>query len=93
MAPDLPGSDARDERPEGDLPAPGTDTPSGRRARDRDVLLVAAAVVAVVLGVELLGVIYPPLDDLVGLAPTVSILLVVVTVSVLYRAIRSSPRG
>ncbi len=62
------------------------------RARDRHVLLVAATVVGVVLGVALLATVFRPLDDLLGFAPTVAILLVVVTAFVLFRSLRSSSR-
>ena len=62
------------------------------RARDRDVLLAAAGVVALVLGVRLLATVYPPVDDLLGSVPTVAVVLVAVTALVLLGAVRSRGR-
>lgn len=60
----------------------------GRRpVRDRDVVLAAVLVVAVVLIVAWLTGLIPALDDAVGLAPAVIIVLIVVTVVVLIRAV------
>ena len=57
------------------------------RVRDRDVLLVAALVVAgVVIFAWVTGFI-PALDDAIGLAPVVIVGLVLVTVVVLARAL------
>ena len=64
---------------------PVTPTP---RIRDRDVLLVAALVVAGVLIVAWLTGLVPALDDAIGLAPVVIVGLVVVTLIVLARALR-----
>ena len=57
------------------------------RIRDRDVVLVAALVVAGVLIVAWLSGLIPALDDAIGLAPIVIVGLVVVTVLVLVRAL------
>jgi len=64
---------------------PVTPTP---RIRDRDVLLVAALVVAGVLIVAWLTGLVPALDDAIGLAPVVIVGLVFVTLIVLARALR-----
>lgn len=56
--------------------------------RDRYVLVVAAAVVALVLGLLLLSAVVRPLGDALALAPVLIGVLVVVTVVVLVRAIR-----
>lgn len=58
-----------------------------RPVADRDVLLAAVIVVAVVLGVAWLSGLVPALDDALGLRPLVIIGLVVVTVLVLARAL------
>ena len=64
-------------------PEPGQRRP----VRDRDVALAAVLVVAVVLIVAWLTGLVPALDDAVGLAPAVIIVMVVVTVVVLVRAV------
>ena len=66
----------------------GSTTRPGRPVRDRYVLLVAAAVVALVLGMLLLSAVVRPLGDALALAPVLIVALVVVTVVVLVRAIR-----
>ncbi|HET7677069.1 MAG TPA: hypothetical protein VFK38_04385 [Candidatus Limnocylindrales bacterium] len=73
-----------------------TDTPPGRRGRSNDrpllrVLAAAAMVVAGVLGVQLLGVLVPPLDDFLASLPVVGAALVVVTLAVLGGALRHQP--
>jgi hypothetical protein len=60
--------------------------------RDRDVALLAALCVVVVLGLQLVGIIFPPFADALGRPPTVIVALVVVTVVVLGRALWSSVR-
>ena len=57
------------------------------RIRDRDVVIVAALVVAGVLIVAWLSGLIPALDDAIGLAPVVIVGLVVVTLFVLARAL------
>ena len=57
------------------------------RIRDRDVLLVAALVVAAVMIVAWGTGLIPALDDAIGLAPVVIVSLVVVTILVLARAL------
>jgi hypothetical protein len=64
-----------------------TDRDPSPRIRDRDVLLVAALVVAAVMIVAWGTGLIPALDDAIGLAPVVIVSLVVVTVLVLARAI------
>jgi hypothetical protein len=64
-----------------------TDRDPSPRIRDRDVLLVAALVVAAVMIVAWGTGLIPALDDAIGLAPVVIVSLVVVTVLVLARAL------
>jgi hypothetical protein len=64
-----------------------TDPSTNPRIRDRDVLLVAALVVAGVLIFAWMTGLVPALDDAVGLAPVVIVSLVVVTILVLARAL------
>jgi hypothetical protein len=64
-----------------------TDPVPNPRIRDRDVLLVAALVVAGVLIVAWMTGLIPALDDAIGLAPVVIVGLLVVTVLVLARAL------
>ena len=61
---------------------------SPRTIRDREVVIAAAVVVAGVLAFAWLTGLVPLLDDAVGLAPLVIVGLVVVTVVVLWRALR-----
>lgn len=64
------------------------DEDRGRRpVRDRDVVLAAALVVALVLIVAWLTGLVPALDNAIGLAPVVIVGLIVVTVFVLVRAV------
>jgi hypothetical protein len=56
-------------------------------ARDREVVLAAVLVVALVLVVAWLTGLVPALDDAIGLAPVVIVGLVVGTVFVLARAL------
>ena len=58
------------------------------RVRDRDVVVVAALVVAAVLIVAWLTGVIPALDNAIGLAPVVIIGLAGVTLFVLARTIR-----
>lgn len=64
-------------------------TPTAGRppVRDRDVVIVAALVVAGVLIVAWLTGFVPALDDLIGLAPAIIVVLVVVTIVILGRAL------
>jgi hypothetical protein len=64
----------------------------GRAVRDREVLLLAAFCVVVVLGLQFLGIVFPPFADAIGRPPTVIVALVVVTVVVLARALWASIR-
>ncbi len=65
------------------------DGPTNRRqVRDRHVVLVAAAVVAVVLGLQLLSAVVPAVGDFLGLAPVLIGALIVITLVVLARALR-----
>lgn len=61
--------------------------------RDRQVVGLAAAIVVAVLGTQLISIIYPPLDDLLGFQPAVAVFLVVVTAWILVASIRSARRG
>jgi hypothetical protein len=75
--------------------APGTagDPRSrGHHVRDREVVVLAAFCVAVVLGLQFLGIIFPPLDEALGRPPTMIVALVVVTLVVLGRALWASMR-
>jgi len=68
---------------------PRDDAPPGQpRIRDRHVVLVAAALVAVVLGLQLLSTFVPAVGDFLGLAPVLIGALIVVTLVVLARALR-----
>ena len=64
----------------------------GRAVRDREVLLLAAFCVVVVLGLQFLGIVFPPFADAIGRPPTVIVALVVVTAVVLARALWASIR-
>ena len=64
-----------------------TDPSPKPRIRDRDVLIVAALVVAAVMIVAWGTGLIPALDDAIGLAPVVIVGMVVVTVLVLARAL------
>ena len=73
----------------------GSGGPAGsarRGVRDRDVVLLAALCVGVVLGLQLLGIVYPPFQDAIGRPPTMIVALVVVTLVVLGRALWASIR-
>jgi polyferredoxin len=59
-----------------------------RQARDRQVVLVAAAIVAAVLGLQLISALVPAVGDVLGLAPILIGTLVLVTLVVLVRAVR-----
>jgi Ca2+/H+ antiporter len=58
------------------------------RVRDRQVVLLAAVVVVVVLGLQLLSTFVPAVGDVLGLAPVLIGALIVVTLVVLARALR-----
>ncbi len=60
-----------------------------RGVRDRDVVLVAAGVVVVILALNLVSALFPPLDRLLAAAPIVVLAMVAVTAVVLLRALRS----
>jgi hypothetical protein len=66
---------------------------SRRPVRDREVVLAAALIVAVVLTLELVTGLVPALDDIIGLAPVVIVTLVVVTIVVLARALWAGRGG
>ncbi len=76
------------------VPAAGAGAQSslGRAVRDREVLLLAAFCVVVVLGLQFLGIVFPPFADAIGRPPTVIVALVVVTAVVLARALWASIR-
>ncbi len=54
---------------------------------------LAAAAVAVVLGLNLLSILVPPVGAVLGLAPLVIVVLVVVTLAVLLGALRGAGKG
>jgi hypothetical protein len=72
----------------GEAPGKG----AGRSVRDREVVLLAAACVAVVLGLQLLGILFPAFGDAIGRPPTMIGVLAVVTAVVLGRALRAMLR-
>ena len=72
--------------PSGPPPAPAP------RVRDRQVVLVSALVVVVVLGAQALGILVPAFDDLLGFQPAVIVLLIVVTLVVLAGSLRAAMR-
>jgi hypothetical protein len=72
-----PAVDGRDARP-----------PPARRVRDRDVVVLAAGVAAVVLWLQLLSALVPAVADTLGLAPVLIGALIIVTLVVLARALR-----
>ncbi|MBA2557684.1 MAG: hypothetical protein H0V12_10145 [Chloroflexi bacterium] len=61
--------------------------------RYREALLLAGAVVAAVLGFELLTIAFRPLEDAVRFAPVFIFILVGVTVLILVRALRGPSGG
>ncbi len=58
-----------------------------RVVRDREVVLAAVLVVAVVLAVAWLSGLIPALDSAIGLAPVIIVGLIAVTIFVLARAL------
>ena len=60
----------------------------GSRIRDRQVLLVAAGVVAFVLALRAVSAFVPALDDALGFVPVLILAMVAVTAFVLWRAVR-----
>jgi hypothetical protein len=69
-----------------------TDASNARNVRDREVVLLAACCVALVLGLQLLGIVYPPFAAALGRPPTMIVALVVVTAVVLGRALWAAGR-
>ena len=68
-------------------------TGTGRSVRDRDVLLLAAAIVLGVLAANLVSAAVPPLDRLLQVAPILVIGVVIGTVVVLARAVVRARRS
>lgn len=66
---------------------PSRPAQSGRTVRDRDVVLLSAAIVVAVLAVQGLTILFPALNDAIGRPPTVIIFLVVVTLAVMVRVV------
>jgi uncharacterized protein YhhL (DUF1145 family) len=66
---------------------------AGRRVRDRDVVLIFGAVVGVVLALNLVSALVPPLERFLQVAPVVVIGMIAVTLLVLYRTFRRGSRG
>lgn len=77
---------------------PGASSPSSEasagqpRVRDRQVVVLALLCVAAVLGTQLLDILFPPFDRLLGFQPTVAVMLVVVTAWILVLSIRGARR-
>jgi len=71
----------------------GSESPRAGRVRDREVLLLAALCVVVVLGLQVLAELVPAFGDAIGRPPTVIVALIVVTLVVLARAMWASFRG
>jgi polyferredoxin len=64
--------------------------PTTRPARDRQVVLLAALIVLVILGLQLVSALVPAVGDVLGLVPVIIGALVLVTLVVLVRAVRPS---
>jgi hypothetical protein len=62
------------------------------RVRDRQVVVLALLCVVAVLGTQLLDILFPPFDRLLGFQPTVAVMLVLVTAWILVLSIRSARR-
>ena len=56
-----------------------------RAVRDRDVLLLGAFVIAVVLGLQALGILVPDFQKVLDVVPAVIVGLVLVTLGILAR--------
>jgi heme A synthase len=67
--------------------------PPQRGIRDRHVVLLATAIVALVLGLRLIGELVPGVDEVLGVAPLLIVALILVTVVVLVRALRPRRDG
>jgi hypothetical protein len=65
-------------------------TRSPRRVRDREVLLLMAAVVAVVLALNVLSAIVPGMDRLFASAPVLIIAMLAISGLVLWGVVRRS---
>lgn len=91
--------------PDPGTPAPGSATapdsvptpelaraPEPARVRDRQVVYVATVIVVAVLATQLLDILVPPFDHLLGFEPVVAVMLVVVTVWILFASLRSAAR-
>jgi hypothetical protein len=63
-------------------------TGSPRRIRDRDVLLLMAGVVVIVLALDVLSGIIPGMDRLFASAPVLIVVMLVVSGAVLWRVAR-----
>lgn len=72
---------------------PAGHDPGGGGVRDREVILLAGLVVALVLGLQALSLAVPAFADAVDEPPTVIALLVAVTVLVLARALLAARRA
>lgn len=57
------------------------------------MLVVAGAAVAVVLGLNLLSILVPPVAAALGLVPLVIVVLVVVTLAILIGTLRGAGKG
>lgn len=73
-------------------PSPPDGGQARRPVRDRQVLLLAGAVVVAVLGTQALGLLVPGFEQLLALQPVMVLVLIVVTVVILAQALRASVR-
>lgn len=74
-----------------ETPRKGTPA-TGRAVRDREVVVLAALCVVIVLGLQLLGIVFPAFQDAIGRPPTMIVVLIVVTAVVLARALWAALR-
>jgi hypothetical protein len=89
--PDQEGIGRADPQDDGAPSAPESGQ-AGRPVRDRQVLLLAGIVVALVLGTQALGLLVPGFEQLLALQPVMVLVLIVVTVLILAQALRASVR-
>lgn len=82
-----------DPRDQGRSASRSPEAKRGPKVRDRDVLLLAAATVGLVLVANVVTGFVRPLDDLLNFAPVVVVLLIAVTALVLIRSLRRGAPG
>jgi hypothetical protein len=69
-------------------PQPQQPSTTRRGPRDRDVLILMAAVVVVVLVANLISAVVPGMDQALAVLPVLVILLIIGTIYILFRALR-----